>query len=110
MNIALRPYAPVGIALVGAGIVLAGPVAPPSQHIQVRLMAGDTVGLVIGGSGTPIPGTGYVNAADVLYIHSNAPDTTYDRLRVFGFYTNLRGILQLASWESLALDIEGLVE
>ena len=40
----------------------------------------------------------------------NATDTTYDRLRVFGFYTNLRGILQLASWESLALDIEGLVE
>lgn len=40
----------------------------------------------------------------------NAAGTTYDRLRVFGFYTNLRGILQLASWESLALDIEGLVE
>jgi hypothetical protein len=45
-----------------------------------------------------------------IYWDFNAPDTTYDRLRVFGFYTNLRGILQLASWESLALDIEGLVE
>ncbi len=87
MEIALRPYATAGIALVGAGIIAVSPVAPPSAKIQVRLMAGETVGLVIGGSGTPIPGTGYVNAADSLYIHPNVPDTTYPGVLANGLFT-----------------------
>lgn len=91
MNIALRPYATAGIAVVGAGMIVAGPAVPPPQHLQVRLTAGDTLGLVIGGSGTPIPGTGYVNAADGLYInnplHPLYPDTTYPGVLANGIFT-----------------------
>lgn len=45
-----------------------------------------------------------------VYWDLNSTDTSYDRLRLFGFYTNLRGIIQAASWETLAMDVEGLVE
>jgi hypothetical protein len=42
--------------------------------------ADPTIGLVMGGSGIPLPEydvPGYVQAADTLYIHPNFPDTTY---------------------------------
>lgn len=87
MDIALRSYTTAGIALVGAGIITAGPVAPPPQHLPIDLLAGETVGLVIGGSGVPIPGTGYVDAADALYIQPNAPDTTYPGVLANGLFT-----------------------
>ena len=40
----------------------------------------------------------------------NNSDSDYSRLRVFGFVTQFRSIIQAASWESVTLDIEGLVE
>ncbi|HEX7323627.1 MAG TPA: PE-PPE domain-containing protein [Mycobacterium sp.] len=90
MRSALAPYATAGIALVGAGIIAVTPVAPRPLGVQVRavhLTAGETVGLVIGGSGTPIPGTDYVDAANALYISSNAPDTTYPGVLANGLFT-----------------------
>jgi hypothetical protein len=40
----------------------------------------------------------------------NNPGSDFDRLRVFGFHTNVRTLIQTNSWESLSIDIEGLVE
>lgn len=40
----------------------------------------------------------------------NNRDSDYSRLRIFGFVTQFRSIIQAASWESVTLDIEGLVE
>ena len=37
-------------------------------------------------------------------------DPLYDRLRVYGFYTNLRTLISASSFESLSIDVEGLVE
>jgi hypothetical protein len=45
----------------------------------------------------------------VFYDFNNA-GSDYDRLRVFGFQTNLRTVISAPTWESLSLDIEGLVE
>lgn len=45
-----------------------------------------------------------------LMLDFNNNGSDYDRLRVFGFYTNLRTVISAASYESLALDVEGLVE
>ncbi|MGA8331242.1 MAG: PE-PPE domain-containing protein, partial [Mycobacterium sp.] len=47
----------------------------------------DDVGLVIGGSGDPIPGPEYVAAANGLYIHSIYPDTTYPDPYANGVFT-----------------------
>ncbi|HEX7321669.1 MAG TPA: PE-PPE domain-containing protein [Mycobacterium sp.] len=90
MKSALVPYLATGIALVGATGIAVAPVTPPAPVVQVRavqLTAGETVGLVIGGSGTPIPGTDYVNAANNLYIHPNFPDTTYPGVLANGLFT-----------------------
>jgi PE-PPE domain len=50
-----------------------------------------TIGLVIGGSGDPIPGSGYVGAANNLYIdnplHPNYSGTTYPDPYANGLYT-----------------------
>lgn len=45
-----------------------------------------------------------------LMLDFNNDGSDYDRLRVFGFYTNLRTVISAASYETLALDVEGLVE
>jgi PE-PPE domain len=47
----------------------------------------DDIGLVIGGSGDPIPGSDYVAAANELYIHSIYPDTTYPDPYANGVFT-----------------------
>jgi hypothetical protein len=92
MKSTLRPYVTAGIALVGAGIIVVTPVAPAAPDMQLRaiqLTAGDdpTVGLVMGGSGLPIPGPDYVQAANDLYIHPNFPDTTYPGVLADGLFT-----------------------
>ncbi|WP_343602750.1 PE-PPE domain-containing protein [Mycobacterium sp.] len=46
-----------------------------------------TVGLVIGPSGVPIPGSDYVQAANSLYIQPNFPGTTYPDPYVNGLFT-----------------------
>lgn len=93
MKSALTPYATAGIALVGAGVVAVTPVAPASsaQALAVQLTSGETVGIVIGGSGTPIPGPDYVEAANNLYIdnpdHPIYPGTTYPGVLANGLFT-----------------------
>jgi hypothetical protein len=104
MKSAFRPYVTAGIALVGAGVIVVTPVTPPPPHFQVRpvqLTATDatdaadpgTIGLVMGGSGTPIPGTSYVDAANDLYIDNGPdgvpiyPDTTYPGVLANGLFT-----------------------
>jgi PE-PPE domain len=52
--------------------------------------ADPTIGLVMGGSGQPLPEAdlpGYVQAADALYIHPNFPDTTYPAPYADGLFT-----------------------
>ena len=46
-----------------------------------------TIGLVIGPSGVPIPGSAYVQAANLLYIQPNFPDTTYPDPYANGLFT-----------------------
>jgi PE-PPE domain len=62
-------------ATAGAGVVgLSAMMNPASAHA-------DDIGLVIGGSGTPIPGPDYVEAADELYLNNPGtmlyPDLTF---------------------------------
>lgn len=74
MRTALRPYATVGVAVVGAGLIAATPIAPATSGLQfhpVQLTAGD-VGLVVGGTGTPIPSQDYIDGADA-YIQRILP-------------------------------------
>lgn len=101
MNTILRPYVTAGVALVGASIIAVTPVAPPPPGIQVRAVqltssdatdAADptTIGLVMGGSGLPLPEyniPGYMQAADGLYIHPNFPDTIYPDPLANGLFT-----------------------
>jgi hypothetical protein len=74
------------VATVGAGVVgLSAMMNPALAH------ADDDIGLVMGGSGLPIPGSGYVSAADGLYIdnplHPNFPGTTYPDPYANGLFT-----------------------
>jgi PE-PPE domain len=73
------------VATVGAGVVgLSAMMNPASAHA-------DDIGLVIGGSGLPIPGPDYVEAANNLYIdnplHPNFPGTTYPDPYANGLFT-----------------------
>jgi hypothetical protein len=45
-----------------------------------------------------------------LMLDFNNTGSSYDRLKIFGFYTNLRSLVSAASYESLSIDVEGLVE
>lgn len=52
--------------------------------------AASTIGLVMGGSGIPLPNfniPNYVSIADQLYIHPNFPDTTYPNPYANGLFT-----------------------
>ena len=75
------------VATAGAGFLgLAATMNPTSAHAD-----GEDVGLVIGGSGDPYPGSGYVGLANGLYIdnplHPNFPGTTYPAPYANGLYT-----------------------
>ncbi|MGH3560272.1 MAG: PE-PPE domain-containing protein [Mycobacterium sp.] len=89
MQTSLRPYVTAGVALVGASLIAVTPVAPPPLGIQVhavQLASGDggyvvnspddLVGLVVGGTGTPIPPESYVDTANELYIQRILPGAT----------------------------------
>lgn len=89
MRASLRPYATAGVVLVGASLIVATPVARSLPDIQmpgVRLTTNDTyvvdspdhlVGLIVGGSGMPIPQSpvfnGYVPAVDALFMQRILP-------------------------------------
>ena len=73
------------VTIAGAGVVsLNALMNPGASHA-------DTIGLVIGGSGDPLPGPDYVGAANELYIdnplHPNFPGTTYPDPYANGLYT-----------------------
>lgn len=44
----------------------------------------------------------------VMMDFNNGP-SNYDRLRIFGFYTNVRTVVKAATFESLVMDVESLV-
>lgn len=87
VSLTLRPYATLGVALVGAGLIAVTPAtapalaasAPAVQLASTGTYAGDSsndlVGLVLGGSGMPIPQLfpGYVEAMDELFIQRILP-------------------------------------
>ncbi len=49
--------------------------------------AGPDIGLVMDGSGYPIPGADFVDTVNGLYIHPNFPDTTYPGVLANGLVT-----------------------
>jgi len=59
------------VATAGAGVLgLTAMMNPTLAHAD-----GEDIGLVIGGSGTPIPGAEYVYAADQLYLDNTSMTT-----------------------------------
>ena len=75
MSTALRPYATTGVTLVCAGLLAATPVVTARPELvfrAVQLTAGQDVGLVVGGTGTPIPSPEYVAGGDA-YIQRILP-------------------------------------
>ena len=118
MRRVVRPYATAGIVLVGAAIVVVTPVAPQLPDVQLRAVrltdaaqpdfpdfhtTTPDIGLVIGGSGTPIPGTAYVDAAHDLYIDRNIPDVTEPGVLANGIFTP-EGLYPLDGIRVLQLD------
>ncbi len=87
MQTSLRFCSTAGVALLGAGLVMATPVVSPPTGVRpvaVQLTAdgyvvdspNDLVGLVVGGTGTPIPPESYVATANELYIQRILPGAT----------------------------------
>jgi len=58
-----------------------------AEAANVAAFTAPTIGLVMGPSGVPIPGPGYVALADQLYIHPNFPNTTYPNPYANGLFT-----------------------
>jgi PE-PPE domain len=73
------------VATAGAGFLGFSAALNPG-HARADDPAED-IGLVMGGSGLPIPGTAYVGAADQLYINAIYPDTTYPAPYAIGLST-----------------------
>lgn len=68
-------------------------------YIDTSVVSGDAVQQMLSDvEGTP------------AYFDFNNPGVSYDRLQVFGFFTNMKTIISADSFESLTLDVEGLVE
>ena len=61
------------------------------------------IGLVMGGSGLPIPGSEYVTAVDALYIVPNFPDTTFPNPYANGLFTP-EGLYPVTGVKSLPFD------
>jgi hypothetical protein len=75
-------YAAAAVAVVSTGVVVSTPVTPAPIDVQARAVRlidvdtaasplGDGTALIYGGSGIPIPGPLYVDAADQLYLQPN---------------------------------------
>lgn len=91
MSLAFQSYLTSGVCLVGASLAAVAPVTPSAPDIpmpEVRLTAGDMgnvvdatnhlVGLIVGGTGTPIPQDSakfpdYVQQANALFIQRILP-------------------------------------
>lgn len=79
MQTTFRSGATAGVALLSAGLIAAAPAPAPGPGIQagaVQLTAGEDVGLIVGGSGTPIPPPSYIGPANELYIQRILPGAT----------------------------------
>jgi hypothetical protein len=84
----IRPYVITGVALVGASMIVATPVAPPPPDIQVRAVqltsadAADptTIALELSGSGVPILPTNVVENVHNVFINPNFPGTIPEAL------------------------------
>jgi PE-PPE domain len=84
----------LGLGLVttaGAGVLGLSTMMNPAFAHADPTDPPEIIGLVIGGSGDPLPGPGYVGAANELYIdnplHPNFPGTTYPDPYANGLYT-----------------------
>jgi hypothetical protein len=78
------------LASAGAGVLsLTAMTNSALAHADVSADPADpaTIGLVIGPSGVPIPGSEYLQAADLLYIQPDFPDTTYPDPYANGLFT-----------------------
>jgi hypothetical protein len=75
----LRLHRTFGVALVGAGLIAAPVLVPPSPDVQARAIRltsgdnadsplGDGTAFVMGGSGLETPGQAYLNAVDTEYL------------------------------------------
>lgn len=75
MRRAFRPYVTTGIAILGAGIVVAPSSTPPPnlQRHAVALTSGQDIAFVVGGSGDPIPSQEFVDVNNTLFIQPNFP-------------------------------------
>ena len=73
MRGALRPYLTVGVAIVGAGLIVVTPVRPTLPAVQVHAvrLVDDETALVMGPSTIPIPTPGYLELAERLYLQPN---------------------------------------
>ncbi|TDO08838.1 hypothetical protein EV580_4868 [Mycobacterium sp. BK086] len=54
MNVAVRPYATAGVALVGASVIAVSPLAPPMPNVQAVQRAVSSVGVELSASVNPI--------------------------------------------------------
>jgi len=70
---------------------------------DVDVPSDTTVGLVMGGSGLPIPGSEYVDAVNSLYIVPNFPATTYPGVLANGLFTP-DGLYPITGVHSLPFD------
>ncbi len=99
MQRAGRLYSMIGTAVLGAAI-LAGPAAtPPTPGTGVRLLNGENVAFIIGGSGNPIPDDSYVETSHSLFVDPNFPDFTPE-----AFFTPAGNYALYTGVKSLTLD------
>jgi PE-PPE domain len=92
------------LSTAGAGVmVLTGMMNSAFAYGDVPPDPAETIGLVMGGSGQPIPGSDVVEAADTLYIHPNFPATTYPPPYANGLSTP-EGLYPLIGVHSLYLN------
>jgi hypothetical protein len=89
MRRTLGLYRTSGVAIVGAALIVVTPIAPPAPDVQARAARlaggdaplGDGTALIVGASGIPTPGQGYIDYALSHYLAQlgftgTAQDTT----------------------------------
>jgi hypothetical protein len=111
-----RPYLTAGIAIAGASLIVAPPVAPPLRNVQAREIQltsvdtassplGDGTAFVFGPSGVPVPPQQYVDAADTLYLQPNGFTGTAQAAFIPDGLEPFTGIKSLGIGTSLSQDV-----
>lgn len=98
----------VGVTVLGAGI-LAAPATTPlgAEQAAVRLLSGENIAFIVGGSGDPIPSDHYVDTNNTLYVQPNFPG--YDPQALFtpeGNYALYTGVKSLTLDNSEAQGVQ----